>query len=177
MIRYTLSVLEMWSFTVYFTVNRRSLIHPIPAQRSLFPLESYSKKTLKKMPRRALVNTKRNVLMPPGHPIILLKSNLFNLAAVSVKWSIAVCINLLQVCPSGPHLLWYLCILFMSGAVFFYVLLSLVAVLIVSMLLNLLTHQKTRTRRKHAVCSLKNCLQCLIYQPYVVHLLNNLKVF
>ena len=119
MIRYTLSVLEMWSFTVYFTVNRRSLIHPIPAQGSLFPLESYSKKTLKKMPRRALVNTKRNVLMPPGHPIILLKSNLFNMAAESVKWSIAVCINLLQVCPSGPHLLWYLCILFMSGAVIY----------------------------------------------------------
>ena len=176
MIRYTLSVLEMWSFTGYYTVNRRSLIHPIPAQRSLFPLESYCKKTLKKMPRRALVNTKQNVLMPPGHPIILLNSNLFSMATVSVKWSIAVCINLLQVSPSGRHLLWYLCILFMSGAVI-YVLLSLVAVLIVSMLLNLLTHQKTRTRRKHAVCLLKNCLQCLIYQPYVVHLLNNLKVF
>ena len=27
--------------------------------------------------------------MPPGHPIILLKSNLFNMADVSVKWSIA----------------------------------------------------------------------------------------
>ena len=26
--------------------------------------------------------------MPPGHPIILLKSNLFNMAAVSVKMSI-----------------------------------------------------------------------------------------
>ena len=94
MIRYTLSVLEMWSFTVYFTVNRTSLIHPIPAQRSLFPLESYSKKTFKKIPRRALVNTKRNVLMPPGHSIILLKSNLFNMGAVSVKWSIAVRLSL-----------------------------------------------------------------------------------
>ena len=71
----------------------------------------------KKMPRRALVNTKQNVLMPPGHPIMLLKSNLFNMASISVKWSIAVCINLLQVCPSVRHLLWYLCILFMSGAV------------------------------------------------------------
>ena len=41
------------------------------------------------MPRKALVNTKRNVLMPPGHPIILLKSNLFNMAAArSVKRSI-----------------------------------------------------------------------------------------
>ena len=28
---------------------------------------------------------KRIVLMPPGHPTILLKSNLFNIAAVSVK--------------------------------------------------------------------------------------------
>ena len=38
----------------------------------LCPLQSYSK------PRKARVNTKRiyrNVLMPPGHPIILLKSN------------------------------------------------------------------------------------------------------
>ena len=71
------------------------------------------------MPRRALVSTKRNVLMPPGHSIILLKSNLFNMAAVSVKWSIAVSINRLQVCPSGRHLLWYLCILLMSGAVIY----------------------------------------------------------
>ena len=30
------------------------------------------------------------VLMPPGHPIILLKSNYFNMAAVSVKRSIEV---------------------------------------------------------------------------------------
>ena len=37
------------------------------------------------MPRKTLLNTKRNVLVPPGHPIILLKSNLFNMAAVSVK--------------------------------------------------------------------------------------------
>ena len=38
-----------------------------------------------KMPRKALVNTKRIVLMPTGHPTILLKSNLFNMDAVSVK--------------------------------------------------------------------------------------------
>ena len=52
------------------------------AQGSSLPLQCYSKKTL----RKALKNTnkkntnaqkyKRNVLMPPGHPIILLKSNL-----------------------------------------------------------------------------------------------------
>ena len=34
--------------------------------------------------RKARVNTER---VPPGHPIILLKSNKFNLAAVSVKRS------------------------------------------------------------------------------------------
>ena len=55
------------------------------AQRSFFPLQSYFKKTLKKMPRTALVNAKRIVLMTPGHPTILLKSNVFNMAAVSVK--------------------------------------------------------------------------------------------
>ena len=42
------------------------------------------------MPRKALVNTKRIVLMPHGHPIILLKSNLLNMAAVSVKRSIVI---------------------------------------------------------------------------------------
>ena len=35
--------------------------------------------------RKALVNTER---VAPGHPIILLKSNNFNVAAVSVKRSI-----------------------------------------------------------------------------------------
>ena len=36
--------------------------------------------------RKARVNTD---LVPPGHPIILLKSNKFNMAAVSVKRSTA----------------------------------------------------------------------------------------
>ena len=43
------------------------------------------------MARKARVNTERvyrNVLMPPGHPIILLKTNKFNMAVVSVKRSI-----------------------------------------------------------------------------------------
>ena len=40
-----------------------------------FSLQSYSKKTLRKnVPKRAR-KYKRNVLMPPWHPIILLKSN------------------------------------------------------------------------------------------------------
>ena len=53
-----------------------------------FPLQSYSKKTLRKNVPKSARKYKRNVLMPPGHPIILLKSNLFNIAAVSVKMSI-----------------------------------------------------------------------------------------
>ena len=42
------------------------------------------------MPRKTLVNTKRNVLMPHRHPIILLNSNLLNMAAVSVKRSVVI---------------------------------------------------------------------------------------
>ena len=45
----------------------------------------YSENLKKKCPKGARKYTKRIVLMPPGHPTILLKSNLFNIAAVSVK--------------------------------------------------------------------------------------------
>ena len=55
------------------------------------------------MPRKALVRAKRNVLMPrpfPEHPIILRKSNLFNMAAVSAKSSITrVCNRISTVLP------------------------------------------------------------------------------
>ena len=55
--------------------KRRLLLHPNTAQLSFFPLESYSEKSLRKnVPKGARTN-KQNVLMPPGHPIILLKSN------------------------------------------------------------------------------------------------------
>ena len=60
-------------------------IHPNTAQGSFFLLQSYSKKNLRKSVPRSARNYKRNALMPPGHPIILLKSNLFNMVAVSVK--------------------------------------------------------------------------------------------
>ena len=124
------------------------------------------------MPRRALVNTKRNVLMPPGYPIILLKYG--RRIGKMVYCSLYQSSSSLSI--SAPF-----AVVFMHSfhvwSSNLYILFSLVAVVIVSMLLNLLTHQKTRTKRKHAVCSLQNCLQCLIYQPYVVHLLNNLKVF
>ena len=56
--------------------------------KDLFPLQSYSKKTLRKNVPKSARKYKRNVFMPPGHPIILLKSNYFNMAAVSIKRSI-----------------------------------------------------------------------------------------
>ena len=42
---------------------------------SFSPSQSYSKKTLRKNVPKSARKYKRNVLMPPGHPIILLKSN------------------------------------------------------------------------------------------------------
>ena len=42
------------------------------AQGSFFPLQSYSKKTLRKNVPKSARKYKRNMLMPPGHPIILL---------------------------------------------------------------------------------------------------------
>ena len=63
-------------------------IHPNMAPGSFFPLQSYSKKTLTKNVPKSARKYKWNVLMPAGHPIILRKSNSFNMAAVSVKGSI-----------------------------------------------------------------------------------------
>ena len=53
----------------------RSLLHPNTAQGSFFPLQYYSKKTLRKNVPKSARKYKRNALMPPGYPIILLKSN------------------------------------------------------------------------------------------------------
>ena len=53
----------------------RSLLHPNTAQGSFLPLESYPKKTLRKNVPKSARKYKRNVFMPPGHPIILLKWN------------------------------------------------------------------------------------------------------
>ena len=52
-----------------------SLLHPNTVQGSFLPLQSYSKKTLRKNVPKSARKYKRNVLMPLGHPIILLKSN------------------------------------------------------------------------------------------------------
>ena len=61
-------VLVLWSFTVYFSGKKRSLLHPKTAQRSFFPLQSYYRKTFRKnTPKGARGNTKRifrNVFMP-----------------------------------------------------------------------------------------------------------------
>ena len=75
MIAFSSLVLEIWSFTVYFSGKRRSLLHPNTGQGSFFPLQSYSKKTLRKNVPKMARKYKQNVFMPPGHPIILLKSN------------------------------------------------------------------------------------------------------
>ena len=58
------------------------------AQGPFFSLQFYSKKTLRKDVPKSTQKYKRNVLMPPGHPIIVLKLSLFNMAVVSVKRSI-----------------------------------------------------------------------------------------
>ena len=43
--------------------------------RIFFPLQSYCNKTLRKNVPKSTQKYKQTVLMPPGHPIILLKSN------------------------------------------------------------------------------------------------------
>ena len=76
-------------FHCIFLGKRRSLLHQNTAQGSFFHLQFYSKKTLSKNVRKSARKYKRNVLIPPGLPIILLKSNEFNMAAVSVKRAIS----------------------------------------------------------------------------------------
>ena len=63
----------IWSSTLFFSGKRRSLLHPNTAQGPFFPLQSYSKKTLRKNVPKSARKYKQNVLMPPGHPIILFK--------------------------------------------------------------------------------------------------------
>ena len=88
---YSLSI-RIWAFTVYFSGKRRSLLHPNKAQRSFFPfynliLRKIFRKNAPKGPRKYLTVCGHPPL-PPGQSIILLKSNLFNMAAVLVKRSI-----------------------------------------------------------------------------------------
>ena len=59
---YSLSI-KIWSFDtvlcVYFSGKRRSLLHPNKAQRSSSYYNLILRKLKEKMPRKALVNTKR----------------------------------------------------------------------------------------------------------------------
>ena len=59
----------------------------------LFPLQFFLGKLEEKLAWKVHINTERVYWImptPPGHPIILLKSNLFNMATVSVKRSISL---------------------------------------------------------------------------------------
>ena len=78
------------NFTVYFSGKRQSLLHPNAPQRSLFPITIFFLGKLKeKLARKARVYILSEYIgscsCPPGHPIILLISNKFNMASVSVK--------------------------------------------------------------------------------------------
>ena len=68
----------------YYILTRHNILFPI--------LESYSKKIFRKNapkgPRKYLTVCAHPPPLPPGQSIILLKSNLFNMAAVSGKRSI-----------------------------------------------------------------------------------------
>ena len=88
-------VLEIWSFRLSPNNSGGKGDHYYIQTRhnDVFSLYNRVLKTLQeKMSQKALVNTKRNVLMPPspGHPTIPLKSNLLNMAAVSGKRSIGL---------------------------------------------------------------------------------------
>ena len=77
-----------------FLGKKEIIIKSNTAQRSFSLITIFFLGELnEKLARKARVNTERVyriVLMPPGHPIILLKSNKFNMAAVSVKRSIVM---------------------------------------------------------------------------------------
>ena len=74
------------NFNVYFSGKWRSLLNPNSPHYNLF-----LGKLKEKLAGKARVNIERVyriVLMPPKHPIIVLRSNKFNMVAVSVKRSI-----------------------------------------------------------------------------------------
>ena len=58
------------------------------------------------MSRKALKNTNKSVLMAPGHPTILLKSNWFNMAAVSVKKGLLFWMNNKTIIEFGFRITW-----------------------------------------------------------------------
>ena len=75
--------LYIWSHLWYISRDKGDHYYTLTWHNDLFfPLQSYSNKTVRKNALRGLINTKQNVLMPSGHPIILLKFNLFNITTI-----------------------------------------------------------------------------------------------
>ena len=101
---YSLSALfgQKENFNVYFSAKWRSLLHPNSAHYNLL-----LGKLKEKLARKARVNIERVyriVLMPPGHPIIVLKSNKFNMTSVSVKRSIGKDRNVMVNLVAGEYM-------------------------------------------------------------------------
>ena len=83
------------NFTVYFSGKRRSFNITSKHSTTIFfsHYNPFPGKLKEKLVRKARVNTEREyriVLMPTGYPIILLKCNKFNMAAVSLERSITI---------------------------------------------------------------------------------------
>ena len=79
------------NFTVYFSRKRRLLLHPNTAQRSFFLLQSFSRKTLRRLARKARVNKERVyriVHMAPGYP-----KNEYSLNLINSIWPPAVAVK------------------------------------------------------------------------------------
>ena len=67
------------NFTVYFSGKRQSLLHPNTTQRPFFPITIFYQENVKKnWPEKRAEMLSEFIgpcSCPPGHPIILLKSN------------------------------------------------------------------------------------------------------
>ena len=78
--------------SVYISREKAIIIRSKHDTTMFFPHYNLGK-LIKQLARKARVDTEpgyRTVLMPPGYPIILVKSNNFSMVAVSVNWSITV---------------------------------------------------------------------------------------
>ena len=78
--------------SLYISREKGDHYHIQTRHNDFFPIAVFFVGNLKeKLARKARVNTERVyriVLMPPGHLVILLQSNLLNMSAVSIKRSI-----------------------------------------------------------------------------------------
>ena len=75
MIAFFLFSIRNMVFDCIFLGKMAIIITSKRGTRIFFPITTYSKKTLRKNVPKSARKYKRNVLMPPEHPIILLKSN------------------------------------------------------------------------------------------------------